>query len=176
MSGRILIRAGGVDDVDAVTRIYSHSVLGSTASFEVQPPDRQEMLRRREAIVGLGLPYLIAEIGGEVAGYAYASQFRTRWAYRRTVENSVYVGHSFHRLGVGRMLMLQLMKSCASASITEMVAVVGDPAVNSASVRLHRSLGFEEVGVFRGIGEKFGKKLDVMMLQRSLSVVSDGPE
>ena len=169
MSERLFIRAGGVDDVEAITQIYSHSVLYSTTSFEVEPPDKQVMLGRREAIVALGLPYLIAEINGEVAGYAYASQFRARRAYRRTVEDSVYVGHSFHRLGVGRMLLLQLMESCASVGVTEMVAVVGDPAANHASVNLHQSLGFQQVGIFRGIGEKFGMKLDVMLLQKSLA-------
>jgi L-amino acid N-acyltransferase YncA len=168
MSAEIQIREAQPDDIAMITRIYANAVLRSTASFEVQPPDAEEMLRRRAAVLNLGLPFLVAEIGGEMAGYTYASQFRARSAYRSTVENSVYVDDVFHRRGIGRALMRRLTHSCSALGLAEMIAVVGDPAANRGSVDLHLSLGFELVGTFRGIGEKFGRKLDVMMLQKTL--------
>jgi L-amino acid N-acyltransferase YncA len=168
MPAEIRIREARPDDIATITRIYANAVLHSTASFEVQPPDTEEMLRRRAVLLNRDMPYLVAEIGGQLAGYAYASQFRARSAYRSTVENSVYVDDLFHRRGVGRALMQRLIHLCSALAMAEMIAVVGDPASNRGSVGLHRSLGFEVVGIFRGIGEKFGQQLDVMMLQKSL--------
>ncbi|AXC15025.1 GCN5-related N-acetyltransferase [Acidisarcina polymorpha] len=132
-------------------------------------PDPAEMLRRRAAVLDLGLPYIVAEIGGEIAGYAYASQFRPRAAYRFTVENSVYVAERHQRRGVARLLMRQLIEQCAAAGMREMIAVIADPSNSTASVALHRSLGFAEVGLLRGVGEKFGRALDVLLMQRSLT-------
>lgn len=145
-------------------------MLHSSASFEIDVPDAVEMLRRRAIILELGLPYIVAEIDGEIAGYAYASRFRPRAAYRFTVENSVYVAERFQRRGVARLLMRELIEQCATAGMREMIAVIADPAINIASVALHRSLGFDEVGLLRGVGEKFGKPLDVLIMQRSVTV------
>jgi phosphinothricin acetyltransferase len=132
------------------------------------PPDAEEILRRRAAILELGLPYLTAEIEGQIAGYAYASRFRPRSAYRFTVENSVYVAESFQRRGVASALMKELLRRCADRGMREMIAVIGDPVINHTSVALHRSLGFHEVGVLRGVGDKFERALDVLMMQKAL--------
>ena len=169
MESPVQVRSATPEDALAIAAIYAPHVLGGTASFEVEAPDAEEMLRRRAAILELGLPYLVAEIDGEIAGYAYASRFRPRAAYRSTAENSVYVAERFQRHGVARLLMQQLMELCANAGIREMIAVIADPSISLPSVTLHRSLGFREVGVLSGVGEKFGRALDVLMMQRSLT-------
>ncbi|WP_114209676.1 GNAT family N-acetyltransferase [Acidisarcina polymorpha] len=163
------VRMALPEDVNAITSIYAPYVLHGVASFEAVVPDPAEMLRRRAAVLDLGLPYIVAEIGGEIAGYAYASQFRPRAAYRFTVENSVYVAERHQRRGVARLLMRQLIEQCAAAGMREMIAVIADPSNSTASVALHRSLGFAEVGLLRGVGEKFGRALDVLLMQRSLT-------
>jgi phosphinothricin acetyltransferase len=152
----------------AIAAIYAPHVLNGVTSFEVEVPDAAEISRRRAGILELGLPYLVAEIDGEFAGYAYAGQFRPRAAYRFTVENSVYVAERFQRRGVARLLMQELIAQSASAGIRQMIAVIAEPSSSTASVGLHRSLGFDEVGVLRGVGEKFGRALDVLLMQRSL--------
>jgi L-amino acid N-acyltransferase YncA len=157
------------EDAAAIVAIYAPHVLDGTASFEAEAPDSEEILRRRATIVELGLPYLVAEVDGEIAGYAYASRFRPRTAYRFTVENSVYVAQHFQRRGIARLLMQRLIELCANAGMREMIAVIGDPSVGLPSVALHRSLGFREVGILHGVGEKFGRTLDVLMMQRSLT-------
>jgi len=169
MASSVSIRAAKPEDAPAIAAIYAPQVLHGTASFEENPPDATEMLRRMKHVLDLGLPYLVAEIGGEVAGYAYAGRFRERAAYRITVEDSVYVAERFHRRGVARKLMQRLIEICASSNYREMVAVISDPVVNCASVELHRSLGFQDAGLLRGIGQKFGRTIDVLILQRTLA-------
>ena len=169
MESRAQVRSATPEDAFAIAAIYAPHVLYGSASFEVEAPDTEEILRRRAAILELGLPYLVAEIDGEIAGYAYASRFRPRAAYRFTAENSVYVAERFQRRGVARLLMQRLMELCASAGIREMIAVIADPSISLPSVTLHRSLGFQEVGVLRGVGEKFGRALNVLMMQRTLT-------
>ena len=163
MVSDIHVRTASPQDASAIAAIYAPHVLNGTASFEIEEPNAEEILRRRAAVLELGLPYLVADINGEVVGYAYASRFRPRSAYRYTVENSVYVGEPFQRRGVARLLIRCLIEKCAKAGIREMIAVVGNPAENISSVRLHRALGFEDVGVLRRVGEKFGRTLDVLI-------------
>ncbi len=169
MQSRIKVREAMAGDAFAIAAIYAPHVLYGTASFEVEEPDAEEILRRRAAILELGLPYLVAEIGGEIAGYAYVSRFRPRAAYRFTVENSVYVAERFQRRGIARLLMQRLIELCVNAGMREMVAMIANPSISTASVALHRSLGFNEVGVLRGVGEKFGRALDVLIMQKSLT-------
>jgi L-amino acid N-acyltransferase YncA len=168
MDGRISLRISAPEDVSAIAAIYAPQVLHGTASFEVVAPNADEISRRRSRILQLGLPYLVAQAGGEIAGYAYASHFRPRTAYRFTVENSVYVAEPFQRRGVASLLMKELMQRCADRDMREMIAVIGDPKINNASVAFHHSLGFYEVGVLRGVGEKFGRALDVLVMQKTL--------
>jgi L-amino acid N-acyltransferase YncA len=169
MSANVHVRPARPEDVIAIAAIYAPHVLHGVASFEVDVPSEAELVRRRAAIVELGLPYLVAEIDGEIAGYCYAGKFRPRAAYRFTVENSVYVAKRFQRRGVARLLMQELIEQCADAGMREMIAVIAEPSMSAASIALHRSLGFDEAGLLRGVGEKFGKVLDVLIMQRRLS-------
>jgi L-amino acid N-acyltransferase YncA len=169
MQVSVHVRTAEPEDVIAIAAIYAPYVLHGVTSFELEVPDAREILRRRAAILELGLPYVVAEIGGEIAGYSYANRFRPRAAYRFTVENSVYVAERFQRRGVARLLMEQLIEQCAKAGMREMIAVIADPPTSTASVALHRSLHFDEVGLLRGVGEKFGRSIDVLMMQKSLT-------
>jgi phosphinothricin acetyltransferase len=162
------VRASTEADGGAIAAIYRHHVLHGTASFETEPPGEEEMRRRRADILARGLPYLVAEDGdGTVLGYAYASAYRPRAAYRNTVENSVYVRHDIVGCGVGRLLLSELIARCAALGLRQMVAVVGDSA-NVASVRLHKAFGFRLIGTLSAVGRKHGRWLDTVLLQRQL--------
>lgn len=163
----ILIRDGTEADMSAVTAIYDRSVREETASFELVPPDLAEMTRRRAAIVENGYPYLVAELDGVIAGYAYASAFHPRPAYALTVENTVYVGEWAQRRGVGRALMTALIEACTARGYRQMIAIVGG-SDNLASIELHTALGFIEVGILGSVGYKHGRWLDAVYLQRPL--------
>ena len=164
----IVLRPAREEDMDAVAVIYAHHVLTGRGSFETEPPSREEMRRRRREVLSRGLPYLVAEIPrGPVVGYAYATLYRQRAAYRNTVENSVYVREDMARRGIGRRLLEALIAECEAAGFRQMVAVVGDSA-NLASIRLHEALGFRLVGTLRAVGRKHGLWLDTVFLQRPL--------
>lgn len=169
----------GTDDAIAVRALYAHEVATGFASYEYAPPDVDEMGRRMRAILDGGYPWLIAEVDGVFAGYAYASSFRSRAGYRWTVENTVYVAPALHGRGIGRALMQALIARCEALGFRQMIAVIGD-ATNIASIALHRSLGFEHVGTFRGIGWKQvgsapGRWLDNVQMQRPLGAGKDAP-
>lgn len=165
----ILIRAALATDCAAITAIYGHAVIHGTASWELEAPDRTEMLKRREAIVAAGYPYLVAEKDGEVLGYAYASAYRPRPAYRATVEDSVYIAPQAQRMGIGKALLSALITDCTARGYRQMIGIVGDGHGGSAgSLRLHEALGFELLGLARGVGWKHGRWLDQMILQKAL--------
>lgn len=151
----------------AIQAIYAHHVLHGLASFEEVAPSIEEMAARREAVLTQGYPYLVAEDAGEVLGYAYVTLYRTRSAYRYTVENSVYVRHDLVARGVGRALLAELIVRCERTSIRQMVAVIGDSG-NAASIGLHAALGFEHIGVLPGVGFKFGRWVDSVLMQRAI--------
>ena len=113
----MLIRAALPHDLAVITGIYDHAVRHGTASFELQPPDQKEMTRRYEALLGGGYPYLVAEIEGEIAGYAYAGPYRARPAYHWSVEDSIYVAPQSHRRGVGRALIERLIADAEAARL-----------------------------------------------------------
>jgi L-amino acid N-acyltransferase YncA len=161
------VRPATAADLPAITAIYRHHVLHGLASFEVEPPDVEEMARRYAAIRELGLPYLVAENAGKVAGYAYAAVYRTRPAYRYTVEDSVYVDNAYAGHGVGSALMPALIDGCASAGRRQIIAVIGDSA-NHASIGLHEKFGFERVGLLPAVGYKFGRWVDSVLMQRDV--------
>jgi L-amino acid N-acyltransferase YncA len=163
----ITIRNLTSDDLPAVNQVYAHAVLHGTATFEETTPSLDEMGRRYDKVRTLGLPWLIAEADGAVAGYAYAAPFRERSAYRFTLEDSVYVDPAHHRRGTGRALLAELIARCETLGYRQMIAAIGDSG-NHASIALHGSLGFREVGVYRTVGMKFGRWLDVVLMQRSL--------
>ena len=162
-----LIRAAKEQDIDAITRIYARYVRHSAATFEIDPPDPSEMDRRRLEILSYGLPYLTAEENGVVVGYAYASLYRPRPAYRFTVEDSVYVHPDFVAGGIGRLLLANLIDCCEKQGRRQMVAIIGDSG-NTASIRLHAAFGFRTVGILQEVGCKFGRWVDTGIMQRAL--------
>jgi L-amino acid N-acyltransferase YncA len=163
----MLIRPACGADMRAMTAIYRVEVLSGVATFELDPPDEAEMARRFEAVVAGGYPYLIGEAAGQVAGFAYATAYRARPAYRFTVEDSIYVAASAQRRGVGGALLSALIELSGAAGHRQMIAVIGDSA-NAASIRLHRAAGFTFAGVLHAVGYKHGRWLDSVLMQRSL--------
>ncbi len=164
----MIIRRAEERDAEALAAIYGHHVLHGFGTFEEVPPDEAEMARRRSAFLERGLPYLVAELDGEVVGYCYAGPFRLRAAYRYTVEDSVYVSPKAVGKGVGKALLGELIKQCEALGLRQMCAVIGDSG-NAASIGLHAAMGFEKQGVFPGMGHKFGRWVDLVWMQRSLN-------
>ena len=163
----MLVRPSTDLDVAAITEIYDHHVRHGIASFETDPPDADEMARRRSEIIERGLPWLAAEMEGSVLGYAYAVQYRSRAAYRFTLEDSIYV-HPMHiGKGIGKLLLQELIARCQEVGARQMIAVIGDTD-NPASIRLHARFGFRHVGVLQAVGFKFQRWLDTVLMQRPL--------
>ncbi|HET7849146.1 MAG TPA: GNAT family N-acetyltransferase [Pseudolabrys sp.] len=161
------IRPATLSDIPTITRIYAHAVAHGTASFELEPPDEAEMTRRMNALLAGKFPYFVAEIEGAVVGYAYASLYRTRPAYRFTVENSVYVAPGMQRRGIGRTLLERLIEACTALGFRQMIAVIGD-SDQAASIGVHKACGFEPAGTLKNIGYKFDRWLDTPLMQRAL--------
>ena len=161
------IRPSRDADVPAIAAIYAHHVETGTASFETEAPDEAEMRRRRSVLIEKRYPWLVAELDGEVCGYAYAGPYRTRPAYRHSVEDSVYVASSAQRRGVGRALLYALVRACTNRGFRQMVAIIGDSA-QVASIGLHRAAGFETAGTLRNIGYKHDRWLDTVFMQLAL--------
>jgi phosphinothricin acetyltransferase len=160
-----VIRPATEADIGTITAIYTHAVRFGTASFEIDPPDEAEMARRFRDLAGF--PYLVAELDGQVRGYAYAGPYRTRVAYRHTLEDSIYIAAEFHRRGIGRVLLDRLIAESGAGGFRQMVAVIGDSA-QAASIALHRAAGFRMVGTFEAIGYKFDRWLDTVLMQRGI--------
>jgi L-amino acid N-acyltransferase YncA len=167
----IVVRDASEADMAAVRDIYAHYVLHSLATFEETPPTLEDMLARRRASVDLGLPYLVAATGADISGFAYAAAYRSRPAYRFTVEDSVYVADGLGGQGVGSALLGELIARCEGGPWRQMLAVVGDSA-NSGSVALHRRFGFELAGTLRSVGFKHGRWVDTPILQRALGAAA----
>jgi phosphinothricin acetyltransferase len=163
----VAIRPATPADIPAITRIYTHAVEHGTASFELNPPDEAEMTHRMNELLAKAFPYLVAELNGTVAGYAYAAPYRARPAYRFTVENSVYVAPDIQRRGVGKALLEALIDACADRGFRLMIAIIGD-SKQAASIGVHEATGFSHVGVFENIGYKFDRWLDTVLMQRAL--------
>jgi phosphinothricin acetyltransferase len=163
----MLIRSAEPRDVPAITSIYAHAVLHGTASFELDPPDEAEITRRYDALRDGGFPYVVAELAGAIAGYAYAGPYRARPAYRFTVEDSIYIDPAMQRRGVGRALLDALLVESERRSFRQMIAVIGDSAT-VASIELHHAAGFRMVGAFEAVGFKFGRWLDSVLMQKAL--------
>jgi phosphinothricin acetyltransferase len=161
------VRAAGLADLAAVQAIYAAHVEGGTGTFEEVPPALDEIEARWRAIAERGLPYLVAEEGGEVRGFAYAGPFRPRSAYRFTVEDSIYVAPDALGGGLGSALLGRLIVACERRGMRQMIAVIGDSA-NTRSIRLHRRQGFVRAGTLVDAGYKFGRWLDAVFMQRTL--------
>ena len=163
----VSIRTATDSDIPAITRIYAHAVEHGTASFELEPPDLAEMARRQQALLAQNFPYIVAELAGAVAGYAYAGPYRDRRAYDWCVEDSLYVAPEFHRKGIGGLLLTRLVAESEARGFRQMIAVIGDSA-NTASVAVHAAVGFRLIGNFQSIGFKHGRWLDTVLMQRAL--------
>jgi L-amino acid N-acyltransferase YncA len=163
----VVIRPATQADIPGITRIYAHAVTYGTASFELTAPDEAEMWRRMNDLTSMHFPYLAAELNGALAGYAYAAPYRSRPAYRFTVENSVYVAPDLHRRGIGKTLLEALIEACTQRDFRLMIAVIGD-SKQAASIGIHEAMGFTHVGVFENVGYKFGRWLDTVLMQRAL--------
>ncbi|MFZ5670787.1 MAG: GNAT family N-acetyltransferase [Pseudomonadota bacterium] len=174
MEAGLTIRPATADDAPALAEIYGDGVLHGVGTFEESPPDAEEMARRREAVVARGLPYLVAELDGRVAGYAYASPFRPRTGYRYTAETSIYVAPWAKRRGVGAALLGPVVAACERLGLRQLMAVVGG-SENLASIALHRAFGFEVQGVMPAVGFKFGRWIDIVIMQRPLNQGADSP-
>ncbi|MDT5327258.1 MAG: hypothetical protein QOF25_4410 [Mycobacterium sp.] len=161
-------RVATPDDLDAIAEIYAHYVATSVATFELDPPDVAEWRGRFAVIADAGLPFLVAERGGAIAGYAYCAPWKTRPAYRATVEDSVYVAPSAVGQGCGTELVRDLLDACGAAGIREVIAVIADTG-DPASVDLHRRFGFVDAGRLTSVGYKHDRFVDTWLLQRSLA-------
>lgn len=169
-----LVRAATDADTAAIAAIYAAEVRDFVNTYEYDVPDEAEMSRRMHDVIAAGYPYLVAELDGGVAGYAYASSFRGRIGYRFTVENSVYVAAGMQGRGIGAALLERLIDECVARGYRQMVAVIGE-AANTASIRLHERFGFRHVGTFPGIGRKQGRWLGTVFMQRALGPGSSTP-
>jgi L-amino acid N-acyltransferase YncA len=169
-----LLRPATVADIAAIWAIYGPAVTGGTASFELEPPDEPELLRRFKAITEAGYPYFVAEFDDGVLGYAYANAYRARPAYRFTVEDSVYVAPEAQGKGVGQLLLGGLIEACTRQGFRLMVAVIGDSAQHR-SIALHRRMGFTFCGTIHSVGYKHGRWLDSVLMQLPLGTGDKTP-
>ena len=170
----LLIRPSRDSDMAALTAVYAHHVLHGTGTFETEPPGVPEMSARRADVLSKGLPYLVAELDGELAGFAYGNWFKPRPAYRYSVEDSIYLAPGLQRQGLGRALLAELLARFEAAGIRKVMAIVGDSA-NAGSVGLHLALGFAQVGVIEDCGWKLGAWRDIVILQKTLGEGSATP-
>jgi L-amino acid N-acyltransferase YncA len=166
-SDKLAVRDATEADMASIQSIYAHHVLHGLATFEEIPPTLEEIASRRASVLAMGLPYLTAESGGRVVGYAYATSYRPRPAYRYTIEDSVYVADGLGRKGIGSTLLRALIGRCESGPWRQMLAVIGD-SHNAASIALHLRMGFRLVGTFEAAGFKFGRWVDTVLMQRAL--------
>lgn len=174
-AGSVRVRDSEEADIDAIAHIYGHWVQHGLASFEVTPPDADEIRRRRATVLAGGYPHLVAAgEDGRVLGYGYAGPYRTRPAYRFACEDSVYVAPDAARGGIGRSLLQALIARCEASGLRLMVAIIGDSG-NEPSIGLHKALGFEHAGVLPAIGWKHGRWVDTVLMVRALGAGSAAP-
>ncbi|MDQ6882344.1 MAG: N-acetyltransferase family protein [Pseudomonadota bacterium] len=163
------IRASRDEDVPAITAIYAHHVLNGTGTFETVPPTPEDMSARRAGVLLRELPFLVAEEDGQILGFAYCNWFKPRPAYRYSAEDSIYMADGARGQGAGRQLLAALAAEAETAGVRKLIAVIGDSA-NQGSVRVHEAVGFTPVGVLKSCGWKFGKWLDVVLMEKALGL------
>lgn len=161
------IRPSTDADLPAITAIYGHHVLHGTGTFETTPPTEADMAARRADVLAKGLPYLVADEGGQLLGFAYCQWFKPRPAYRFSAEDSIYLHPEAGGKGVGKQLLAALAAQAEVAGIRKLIAVIGDSA-NAGSIGVHRALGFTPAGQFKSCGWKFGRWLDIVLMEKSL--------
>lgn len=163
----LTLRPSSDQDIPAIAAIYAHHVLHGTGTFETTPPTEQDMAGRRAEVLARGLPYLVAERGGQVVGFAYCQWFKPRPAYRFSAEDSIYLHHDVAGQGIGGQLLAALMHHAEAAGVRKLIAVIGDSG-NAGSIGAHRAAGFQQVGVIKSCGWKFGRWLDIVLMDRFL--------
>lgn len=168
------IRPSRDEDVAAIAAIYAHHVLNGTGTFEIDAPTGSDMAARRADVLSRGLPYLVAEEGGQVLGFAYCNWFKPRPAYRFSAEDSIYLAPEAAGKGVGKMLLAALAQQAEAAGVRKLIAVIGDSA-NAGSIGVHISLGFSHVGVIKSCGWKFGRWLDIVLMEKQLGAGDGTP-
>jgi L-amino acid N-acyltransferase YncA len=170
----LTIRPSTDADVPMITAIYAHHVLHGTGTFETTPPTEADMATRRADVLGKGLPYLVAEEGGQLLGFAYCQWFKPRPAYRFSAEDSVYMHPDARGKGHGKVLLAELAKQAEAIGVRKLIAVIGDSG-NAGSIGVHRSVGFTPAGVIKSCGWKFGKWLDIVLMERALGAGDTQP-
>jgi L-amino acid N-acyltransferase YncA len=168
------IRPSRDQDLPAITAIDAHHVLHGTGTFETEPPSEVDMVGRRADVLAKGLPYLVAEEDGRVLGYAYCQWFKPRPAYRFSAEDSIYLHPEAQGKGLGKALLTELARQAEAVGIRKLIAVIGDSA-NKGSVGVHRALGFQPVGVIQSCGWKFGKWLDIVLMEKQIGAGDSTP-
>ena len=163
------IRASSAQDIAAITAIYAHHVLNGTGTFETTPPSVEDMTARRADVLSRDLPFLVAEKDGQILGFAYCNWFKPRPAYRYSAEDSIYMADGERGRGAGKQLLTALGVEAQAAGVRKLIAVIGDSA-NQGSVRVHEAVGFTHVGVLKACGWKFGKWLDVVLMEKALGL------
>lgn len=161
------VRTAAAQDLPAIQSIYAHHVLHGLATFEEEAPPLAELRRRYDDVMGHGLPYLVAEEKGEILGYGYCTLYRSRSAYRHTLEDSIYVKQGAQGKGIGKAVLKELIAICTALNYRQMIAVIGDSA-NAGSIKLHASLGFVRAGLLRSTGYKFNRWVDSVYMQLPL--------
>jgi L-amino acid N-acyltransferase YncA len=163
----VFLRPVTAADLDAVSEIFAWYVEHTVTTFEELPRTGRDWDELRVLVNGLGLPFLVAEVDSRIAGYAYASPWRQKPAYRHTVEDSVFVAHNLTGRGIGRLLLGGLLSSCSDSGVRQVIAVIADSA-DPASTALHTAFGFTEAGLLKKVGYKHGRWIDTLLMQRSL--------
>ena len=170
------IRPARDEDIATITAIYTHHVLHGTGTFETTPPSAEDMAARRADVLTKGLPYLVLAEADQVVGFAYCNWFKPRPAYRFSAEDSLYLAPDSSGKGWGRLLLTELAAQAERIGVRKLIAVVGDSA-NAGSIGVHQSLGFTHVGVLHACGWKFGRWLDVVMMEKALGAAdTNSPE
>jgi L-amino acid N-acyltransferase YncA len=170
----ITLRPSSDADLPAITAIYGHHVAHGTGTFETTPPTQEDMAARRADVLAKGLPYLVAEKDGKVLGFAYCQWFKPRPAYRFSAEDSVYLDPEAAGQRIGNRLLTELAKQAEAAGVRKLIAVIGD-SENVRSIGVHRAVGFRHVGTIESCGWKFGRWLDIVLMEKSIGQGSRTP-
>jgi L-amino acid N-acyltransferase YncA len=167
-----VIRAAGPADAEQVAAIFAHYVATSVATFEEVAPTAADWPRRLDELTARELPFLVAEDGRDVCGFAYASPWRPKPAYRHTVEDTVYLSPGYTGRGIGSALLGGLLAGCAAAGARQVIAVIADTG-SDASAALHRRFGFTHAGRLSGVGRKHGRWIDTVLMQKDLDPAAE---
>jgi L-amino acid N-acyltransferase YncA len=169
-----LIRASHESDVPQIAAIYAWHVENGTGTFETTAPGEAEMGARRADVLSKGLPYIVMEEGSRVVGFAYCQWFKPRPAYRFSAEDSIYMHRDAAGKGLGKELLAALVKQAEAVGVRKLIAVIGDCA-NAGSIGVHRSLGFTPAGQIKSCGWKFGRWLDIVIMEKAIGEGSSTP-